>query len=189
MLALRASHGMRATVLRLPIVHGESDPTLRLWAYLERMLDGGPLLLPEGGASSTRFLYAGDVAEVLRTLLESESPSELVYNLAQPDVVTLREFLERVARAAGVTPRFATRSAEEAATAGLDPGFSPLSGPWSSVLDPARAEKQWGFAATARDRARPRGGPDRGGALRRAAREWSGRNAHGLSLTPHERGG
>ena len=150
-LALRASHGMRATVLRLPIVHGEADPTLRLWAYLERMLDGGPLLLPEGGVSPTRFLYAGDVAEVLRTLLEGEPPSEPVYNLAEPDVVTLREFLERVARAAGVTPRLVSFSAEEAATAGIDPGFSPLSGPWSSVLDPARAERQWGFAATALD--------------------------------------
>jgi nucleoside-diphosphate-sugar epimerase len=150
-LALRATHGMRATVLRLPIVHGEGDPTLRLWAYLERILDGGPLLLPDGGAHPTRYLHAGDVAEVLRTLLESEPPPEPLYNLAQPEVVTLREFLERAARTAGVEPRFVPISGDEATSAGLDPGFSPLSGPWSSVLDPARAARQWGFAATPLD--------------------------------------
>ena len=47
---LRASHGVRATILRLPIVQGEGDGSLRLWAYLERLLDGGPMVLPEGGA-------------------------------------------------------------------------------------------------------------------------------------------
>src|SRR5436853_406386 len=46
--ALRGTHGMRAMALRLPIVQGEGDPSLRLWAYLERLLDGGPILLPDG---------------------------------------------------------------------------------------------------------------------------------------------
>ncbi|OGF18297.1 MAG: hypothetical protein A2W00_13580, partial [Candidatus Eisenbacteria bacterium RBG_16_71_46] len=95
LLALRASHGVRAVVLRLPIVQGEADVSLRLWAYIERMLDGGPILLPDGGTWPTRHLYAGDLAAALVRLLEGRTPREAIYNLAQPDIVPLRDLLER----------------------------------------------------------------------------------------------
>jgi nucleoside-diphosphate-sugar epimerase len=73
-----------------------------------------------------------------------EPPEDAVYNLAQPDVVTLREFLERVAEIAGVKPRFIDASWEEIGEAGIEPAFSPYAGKWSSIIDPARAA-EWGF--------------------------------------------
>jgi len=151
LMALRASHGVRAVALRLPIIQGEGDPSLRLWAWLERMLDGGPLLLPEGGTGPTRFLYAGDVARALLMLLEAPPPREPAYNLAQPDILSLREFLERVAAQAGLRPKFVDVSVEEAAAAGLPPLFVPFYGPWTSVLDPALATAEWGFSGTRLD--------------------------------------
>ena len=150
LLALRGSHGVRAVSLRLPIIQGEGDPSLRLWAWIERMLDGGPILLPGGGASPVRFLYAGDVARTLRDLLEAP-PREPVYNLAQPEIVPLRDFLERVARAAGLAPRFVEVDPEEAIEAGLPASFAPFQGPWTSILDPARAAAEWGFSGTRLD--------------------------------------
>ena len=150
-LALRQSHGMRAVVLRLPVIHGVSDPTLRLWTYLERMLDGGPLLLPEGGTQPTRYLWVEDVARAVLELLERAAPREAIYNLAQPDVVSLREFLVRVAAATGrPEPRFVEVSIAELEREGLD-GVSPLSGRWTSVLDPSRAAAEWGFTGTRLD--------------------------------------
>src|SRR4030095_13916197 len=68
LLSLRATHGMRALALRLPILHGEGDGSLRLWAWIERMLDGGPILLPAGGERPIRHLYAGDVAAAIAWL-------------------------------------------------------------------------------------------------------------------------
>lgn len=151
LLALRASHGVRSLILRLPIVQGEGDPSLRLWGWLERMLDGGPVLVPDGGTQPLRFLYAGDVARALLQLLVQGPPRGVVYNLAQPDLVTLRDFLERVARCAGLSPRFVDVPWEGLEAAGVGRWEVPYAGPWSSVLEPARALGDWGFEATRAD--------------------------------------
>ncbi len=148
---LRASHGVRATILRLPIVQGEGDGTLRLWAYLERLLDRGPLVLPDGGANAVRHLYAGDVTRAIVALFEGPPPRERVYNLSQPETVTLRELLERVAAAAGLTPRFVDVPRGEIRAAGIERAFSPYAGPWSSVLDATRAAGEWGLLGTRLD--------------------------------------
>jgi len=155
LLALRASHGVRAVVLRLPIVQGEADVSLRLWAYIERLLDGGSILLPDGGRWPTRHLYARDLAAALVRLLEGRTPREAVYNLAQPDIVPLRDLLERIARTLEVKPRFVDVARAEIERAGIPRAFSPYSGPWSSLLDPGRAG-EWGFAGTRLDDYLPR---------------------------------
>lgn len=149
--ALRASHGVRVLILRLPIVVGEDDGTLRLWAYLERLLDGGPILLPDGGGQPLRFVWNADVARLIQWLLEGGRPRETVYNFAQPDVVTLRGMLERMATAAGVTPRFVDAGREELEAAGIDRSFSPWASPWVSLIDPARAVGEFGMLATQLD--------------------------------------
>jgi nucleoside-diphosphate-sugar epimerase len=155
LMALRATHGVRAVALRIPIVQGEGDGTLRLWAYLQRMLDGGPILLPEGGAPLRRFIDVRDLARAIERLASAEQPRAVAYNLAQPDVVTLREFLERVAVAAGVRARFVDVGWPELEAAGLD-DVSPYSGRWSSLLDPSRAAAEWGFLGTRTDDYLPR---------------------------------
>jgi nucleoside-diphosphate-sugar epimerase len=144
LLGLRGTHGMRSAILRLPIIQGEGDGSRRLWAYVERMLDGGPLVLPEGGTQRVRFVYAGDVARAVARMT-TDPPRASVYNLAQSDVTTLREFLERTARVAGTSPRFVEASWDECRAAGLDDDFSPYAGSWRSVLDPSRAASEWSF--------------------------------------------
>ena len=146
LLGLRGSHGVRSTILRLPIVQGEGDGSLRLWAYLERMLDGGPLVLPDGGTQTARFVHAGDVGRAIARLAV-DPPRAAVYNLAQPDAIPLRDFLERVAKAAHLEPRFVDAAWAECRAAGLDEAFSPYAGKWRSVLDPSRIATEWGFVA------------------------------------------
>jgi nucleoside-diphosphate-sugar epimerase len=153
---LRATHGLRATALRLPILQGEGDATLRLWAWIERLLDGGPVLLPDGGERPVRHLDVADLAAAIVTLAGVEAPRHAAYNLAQPDVVTFRGFLERVAKAAGVRPKFVDASWDEIRSAGIDLAALPYAGRWASVLDPARAAGEWGFAGTPTDAWLPR---------------------------------
>ncbi|MBI1797788.1 MAG: NAD-dependent epimerase/dehydratase family protein [Candidatus Eisenbacteria bacterium] len=156
LLALRATHGMRAVALRLPIVTGEGDESLRLWGYLERMLDGGPIVLPDGGRRLTRHLDVRDLARAVARLAESGPPRGAFYNLAQPEALPLADLLARIARAAGVTPRFVEASWDECRAAGLDASCSPYAGPWASVLDPSRAAAEWGFLGTRPDDYLPR---------------------------------
>jgi nucleoside-diphosphate-sugar epimerase len=145
----RASmRGAPALSLRLPVIQGEADghASRRLWAWLERMRDGGPVLLPEGGEQRVRFLYAADAARALVTLAAAQRwPDETALNLAQPDEPTLREFLEQVAAAAGLVPRFVPVSAGELGLAGLADTCAPYWGRWCSRPDPSRALELLGF--------------------------------------------
>jgi len=154
--ALRGTHGMRAVALRLPIVQGEGDTSLRHWAYLERLLDGGPVLLPDGGTRLVRHVYAADVGRTVTWLAAHPAPRMMAYNLASPEPVTLRELHERMAREAGVTPRFVEVPWSEMRAAGLDDTCSPYAGRWSSLLDPSRAAAEWGFLGTRIDDWLPR---------------------------------
>lgn len=143
-----AARGRRDVVLRLPVVQGANDGTRRLWAYLERMRDGGPLLLPGGGLDPVRFVWAEDVARVLASLAGGLSPAGSVYNLAQPDEPALRDLLERAASAVGVAPRFVPCGEADLAAAGLDLQVSPFSGAWCSRPDPSLAARDLGFRGT-----------------------------------------
>jgi nucleoside-diphosphate-sugar epimerase len=156
MLALREGRGLQSVALRLPIVQGEQDGSLRLWGYLERMLDGGPLVLPDGGLRPVRHLDAGDLAPVLARLADPAPLAHPAYNLAQPEPIRLRDLLARVAEAAGAPARFADASWERCREAGLDESFSPYGGRWASVLDPSRAAAGLGFAGTSVERYLPR---------------------------------
>ena len=142
---LGAARGVCTTALRLPVVQGAGDPSRRLWAYLQRLRDGGPLLLPDGGEQPVRFVWAEDVARALVSLAELPPPPGPAYNIAQPDERPLREFVSLAAKALGVTPRFATCTWEQAREAGLDHQFSTYSGAWCSRPDPALALRDFGF--------------------------------------------
>ncbi len=136
-------------VLRLPVVQGAGDRTRRLWAYLERLRDGGPLLLPDGGHDPVRFVWAEDVARVIVLLANGAAPPGRVYNLAQPDEPALRELLARAAACLGVTPAFVDCTRADLAGAGLDEHVSPFSGPWCSRPDPSLASVELAFRGTA----------------------------------------
>ncbi len=140
--SLASRRGLLAIALRLPVIQGERDGanSLRLWAWLERMRDGGPVLLPEGGVQRVRFLYAADAAAALLALATTSAwPVQPALNLAQPDEPTLREFLGKVARLAGVSPRFVSVHARTLVDAGLAESCAPYWGRWCSRPDPARA--------------------------------------------------
>ena len=145
---LRVSHGVRGVALRLPVVQGAGDTrSRRLWAYLERLLDGGGVLLSDGGANLLRFVWAEDVARAIVILLEGPWPHEAAYNLAQPHDMSLRELVTGCAAELGVAARVIDATADELAARGFDHSLSPYSGRWCSRPDPTRAA-EWGFYGT-----------------------------------------
>jgi nucleoside-diphosphate-sugar epimerase len=135
------------TVIRPPAVFGPADHTLRIAAYIQRVEDGGPLLVPvesferQAGLAWVKDIgYACALACDLRKDLAGKA-----YNAAL-DGVSLRDLIEGIARAMGKPPRVhPVRFAElpdGASPYGPDPARSA-----GYVLD--RARQELGFEPSA----------------------------------------
>jgi nucleoside-diphosphate-sugar epimerase len=64
--------GRAAGVLRLPIMGGADDHTGRLDFYRRRLVDGGPLLLVNGGTNTANLVWCEDVADAIAGALSRE---------------------------------------------------------------------------------------------------------------------
>ena len=127
------------TVIRPPAVFGPSDHTLRIAAYIQRVEDGGPLLVPqESYERQAGLAWVKDVgyACALATDLRKDATRK-AYNVAF-DGVSLRSMIEAIANVLGVPAKlhpmpFADLP-EGASPYGPDPRRSA-----GYVLDRARA--------------------------------------------------
>ncbi|HVP67307.1 MAG TPA: epimerase [Anaeromyxobacteraceae bacterium] len=135
-----------AVRVRIPMVNGELDYFRRLESYFWRLLDGGPLLLPDGELHPVRHVYGGEVARLLVELaLEGEGTGQ-AYNVAQEEAPSLAGLLSELRSLLGSRSRFVPVRADALAEAELDPvAISPFSGRWMSFLDPSRARDELGF--------------------------------------------
>ncbi len=136
------------TALRLPMVVGAEDYTERAQAYLERLTDGGPLILPDGGLNSWGFLWVHDVAETIAANLMNANSFGRGYNLAQREVVSVRQFVETAALALGKRPALASVPSEWLQRINLGTSFSPYTHDHDIVLDTADAQRDLLFEPT-----------------------------------------
>ncbi len=135
-----------STVLRIPMVNGPRDHYRRIEGYVVRMLDGGPLLLPDGGPAPARHVYSAAVVRTIVDILGRASTFGRAYNLAQDEVPTVHELVTAIADALGATPKIVAIPRESLAAAGLEATeVSPFSGTWMSYLDPGRAKTELAF--------------------------------------------
>jgi nucleoside-diphosphate-sugar epimerase len=134
-----------ATRVRIPMVNGERDPFRRFDAYLWRLLDGGPLLLP-GDARHTRHVYGAEVARFVAAILGRPATYGRAFNLAQEETPTLRELVAALAALTGSRSELLPVADDALAAAGLDAAaLSPFSTRWMSFIDPSRARDELGF--------------------------------------------
>lgn len=137
-----------STSLRLPMVVGPGDYTDRFQAYIERLADGGPLLLPDGGLNSWGFLWVTDVADTVAANLGNAASFGNAYNLAQREVVSLRQLLETSAAELGRPARLVPVPAELLERVGLGTAFSPFSHDHDIILDTTKARRDLLFEPT-----------------------------------------
>jgi nucleoside-diphosphate-sugar epimerase len=145
-LAAAAATGFPATRIRIPMVNGELDYHRRIEAYLWRLLDGGPVILPDGGEVPMRHVAGGEVARFLVSILGRRETFGGAWNLAQEEAPTLRELLERLRLLLGSTAPLVAVPSADLREAGLEPqAISPFSGRWMSFVDPSLARDELGF--------------------------------------------
>lgn len=123
------------TSLRIPMVNGERDPMNRLYGYILRIKDGGPILVPETPNYSLRHVYAGDVVRAVMSVLESGKGKGQAYNVSQDETIALKELLDMLAEIMDVdVPNVIEVKRSLLEADGLLPDCSPFSDRWMSEL-------------------------------------------------------
>jgi len=127
------------TTLRLPMVASERDRRGRVQAYIARILDGGPLLIPREQGLPLRHVYVHDVADLIVGLVASGSGFGRAYNVSWGESMQLEQFISLLASLLQRPVNMARVPRAELEKSELLPDCSPFSGKWMSELDAARS--------------------------------------------------
>lgn len=142
--------GFPYTSLRLPMVNSERDHFNRLYAYILRIQDGGPILIPETPQYPLRHVYGGDAVQAILTLLQTGKGKGQAYNISQDETVDLKEefipLLSDILRLPTPPLIEIKRSLLEAN--GFLPDCSPFSERWMSELTNDLSKSELGLAYT-----------------------------------------
>jgi nucleoside-diphosphate-sugar epimerase len=95
------------TVVRPPAIFGPADHTLRIAAYIQRIADGGPLLVPqESYERQAGLAWVKDIGFACALACDlRKDTAQKAYNAAF-EGVSLRNLIEGIALAMGVPARF-----------------------------------------------------------------------------------
>jgi 2'-hydroxyisoflavone reductase len=97
--------GFPVTTFRPPFVHGPRQPFYREQFFWDRMRDGRPIILPDGGDTPMQWVFAPDVAEVCARAIEVPAAAGEAFNIAHAEATTQRSFVEALADVADMEPR------------------------------------------------------------------------------------
>lgn len=106
LLAMHRESGFPFVSFRPPYVHGPRQPFYREQFFWDRLLDGRPIVVPDGGDAPTQWVFVEDIARACVRAIEVPEAAGQAFNVAHTEPLTQRTFVEALARAAGVEPRF-----------------------------------------------------------------------------------
>lgn len=103
---LHRETGFPVTTFRPPFVHGPRQPFYREQFFWDRLRDGRPIILPDGGIAPAQWAFAPDVADACVRAIEVADAAGEAFNIAHVEPLTQRSYVEALAHAAGLTPTF-----------------------------------------------------------------------------------
>jgi nucleoside-diphosphate-sugar epimerase len=137
------------TIIRLPAVMGWNDWTRRMWWWVQRAIDGGPLLMPMEDRACFRTILHADAAENFIRAVKSPAAARQTYHIAQQEIMDDVRWSDAVWRAAGgecprvYVPWEVIRRREP-----LREYSPPMTRPVPWVPDLSRAQRDFGLATT-----------------------------------------
>lgn len=137
------------TVLRPAKIHGRNDPSPRLWWYIQRLHDGGPLILPADSPDPLiRHVYCDDLATAYDKVLLNCQCSNETYNLASVEIVSLHTLIEIIADVLGRDLRTVNVPSKVLEAEGLLEFAHPLLRTGDLIPDITKAQQQFGWKST-----------------------------------------
>jgi 2'-hydroxyisoflavone reductase len=104
--AMHDATGFPVTTFRPPFVHGPRQPFYREQFFWDRMRDGRPIILPDGGDTPMQWVFVSDVAAACVRAIEVPEAAGEAFNVAHVERTTQRTFVQALGRAAGIEPSF-----------------------------------------------------------------------------------
>ncbi len=102
--AAHDEEGFPVTILRPTFVSGPGDPARRDHFWIERILDGAPMLVPGSGDYAFQQVFVDDVVQAFVSVLGQPASVGRAYNVASEDVYSLNDYLLRLADLLGHSP-------------------------------------------------------------------------------------
>ena len=101
--ALLERPNLRATILRLPAIHGRGDHVHRLFSFIKRMDDGRPFILLSEDAAQWQWArgYVEDMAHAIVLAVTDERSAGRIYNVAYEKTFNGAEWVQQIARIVG----------------------------------------------------------------------------------------
>jgi nucleoside-diphosphate-sugar epimerase len=124
------------TILRPPVVLGADDRTLRVWWFVQRLLDGGPILIPDWGPGRVfQVVWTEDIARAFVTAAGNEHAFGQTYNVGQAEIYTAESWIEAAATTLQVALAYAHVPEEALRGLGLPDYTLPIAGrPFGHLL-------------------------------------------------------
>ena len=136
------------TSLRLPMVNSARDHYHRIYNYIRRIQDGGPILIPEGPGLPIRHVHGEDVVQAITQIAQTETGKGSAYNIGQDETVSIDDFLQLLATLLQKPLNILRVPRAKLERAGLLPQCSPFSGAWMSSLDNTLSKTELGIRYT-----------------------------------------
>jgi nucleoside-diphosphate-sugar epimerase len=139
---------LSGTVLRLPMIYGPGDDYHRLFAYLKRMDDCRPAIVVEDSEAAWRWTrgFVEDLADAIVLALVDDRASGRIYNVGEPDALSLADWVRAIGQAAGWTGAVVAIPGER-----LPEQFrKPLNFAQDLVYDTARIRAELGYQESVR---------------------------------------
>lgn len=137
----------RATYFRYPVIYGPRNPAPWEWQVIKRVRDGRPhMILPDGGMAIHSRCAARNAAHfVLSAIDRPDAAAGRVYNVADDDQFSLRQWVEVILSALGAEMELVGIPSDiaQVAQAAMMPMMTPLSA--HSVFDTNRARVELGY--------------------------------------------
>ena len=99
---MHSQTGLPVVTFRPPFVYGPGNPFYREQFFWDRLRAGRPVIIPGDGHRLMQFVYVTDLVHALVRALEEPRATGEAFNIGDPKPVTQAEFVEKMAKTAGV---------------------------------------------------------------------------------------
>jgi nucleoside-diphosphate-sugar epimerase len=103
LMAWANKRGFAYTIMRPSVIEGENDPLARTWYWVQRLLDGSPILIPDTvPQTSYQHVYVEDVAVAFFKVVNNKLAFNQTFNISGNELFSVKEYIFKLAYMLGI---------------------------------------------------------------------------------------